>query len=294
MSDEPGIIATGVSVVSSNGTELAVEQSGTGTPVLVAHGLTATRRYVFHGSRLLERAGFCVISYDARGHGDSSPAPSPTSYEYSGLVGDLEAVMDAMGLERAVLAGVSMGAATTLAFALEHPERVPALVQITPAHYGLPQRDPAELERWDSLAAGLEHEGVEGFMRAYGVPPVPERFRSVVTTAIRQRIARHRHPQAVADALRVVPRSTAWDGPEELERVRCPTLVVGSRDTLDAGHPLSIAQAYAERIPASELVVEDEGASPLAWRGSQLSRAVIAFLQQAGVAAAQLSHPDAS
>ena len=38
---------------------------------MLAHGLTATRRYVIHGSRLLERSGFDVVSYDARGHGES-------------------------------------------------------------------------------------------------------------------------------------------------------------------------------------------------------------------------------
>ena len=53
-----------------------------------------------------------------------------------------------------------MGAATTLAFALEQPERVAALVQITPAHLGLPQTDEHELARWDALADGLERDGV--------------------------------------------------------------------------------------------------------------------------------------
>ncbi len=251
---------------------------------MLAHGLTATRRYVTHGSRLLERSGFDVVAYDARGHGDSSPAPARSAYEYADLVADLEAVMDQAGLESAVLAGVSMGAATALAFTLEHPERVRALVQITPAHFGMAQRNPQELARWDALADGLEREGVEGFMRAYGVPKVEERFRGLVLTAIRQRIERHRHPEAVADALRVVPRSTAWEGGlEELEHVTVPTLVVGSRDDLDPEHALSIAEAYADRIPNAELAVEEPGSSPLAWRGAQLSRAVIGFVQGAGV-----------
>ena len=111
-----------------------------------------------------------------------------------------------------MLVGASMGAATTLAYTLAHPERVAALVQVTPAHLGLPQTDPEELARWDALADGLERDGVDGFMRAYGDPPVEPRFRGLIVEAIRQRIARHRHPEAVAAALRVVPRSTAFDG----------------------------------------------------------------------------------
>jgi pimeloyl-ACP methyl ester carboxylesterase len=258
---------------------LAVDEAGEGTPIVLAHGLTATRRYVLHGSKLLQRSGYRVVCYDARGHGDSEPAPDPLAYEYDDLVGDLERVLDERGVEQGVLAGVSMGAATTLAFALRHPERVSALVQITPAHLGLPP-DPGSEARWEALAEGLETDGVEGFMRAYGEPPVEERFRGLILTAIRQRLERHRHPEAVAAALRVVPRSRAWDGPEELEHVAVPTLVVASRDELDPEHPYEVAAEYARRIPRAELVSEEAGSSPLAWRGAQLSRAILGFLER--------------
>ncbi len=270
----------------SDGVSLALEEAGEGTapapPLVLAHGLTATRRYVVHGSRGLERAGHRVVSYDARGHGDSDPARAPGSYEYSDLVADLEAVLDARDLDQVVLVGASMGAATTLAYALAHPERVAALVQVTPAHLGLPQTDPLELARWDALAEGLERAGVEGFMRAYGEPPVEPRFRGLIVEAIRQRIARHRHPDAVANALRVVPRSKAFDGVVALEQLAVPTLIVASHDQLDPQHPYEVARTYAERIEGAELVSEQPGASPLAWRGAQLSRAIIGFLAGVG------------
>jgi pimeloyl-ACP methyl ester carboxylesterase len=261
-------------------TELAVEQAGERRVIVLAHGLTATRRYVVHGSHLLERSGYRVIAYDARGHGDSDPAPAPGAYEYTDLVADLEGLLDTLGIERAVLVGVSMGAATTLAAAIERPERVSALVQVTPAHLGLPQTDPDELARWDALADAFEQDGVEGFIRAYGPPPVPNRFKSLIVQAIRQRLERHRHPEAVADALRVIPRSRAFDGPAALEDVAAPTLVVASRDELDPQHPYSVAAAYAERIRDAELVVEAEGESPIAWRGTRLSKAIIGFLER--------------
>jgi pimeloyl-ACP methyl ester carboxylesterase len=258
---------------------LRVEEAGEGPPIVLAHGLTATRRYVVHGSRLLERSGYRVISYDARGHGESDPAPDPRAYEYEDLVGDLERVLDERDIEQAVLVGVSMGAATTLAFSLRSPERVRALVQVTPAHLGLPTESFGEA-RWDALADGLERDGVEGFLRAYGDPPVEERFRGLIIKAIRQRMERHEHPEAVAAALRVVPRSTAFDGAEALERVRPPTLVVASRDELDPQHPYELALEYERRIPNAELVSEAPGASPLAWRGAQLSKAILGFLER--------------
>jgi pimeloyl-ACP methyl ester carboxylesterase len=109
------------------------ELLGDGPPVVLVHGLSATRRNVVQGSRALVKRGYRLISYDARGHGASSPAPS---YQYSDLVGDLEAVLEELELDSTALVGSSMGAATAMAFTLEHPERVPALVQITPAYTG--------------------------------------------------------------------------------------------------------------------------------------------------------------
>jgi pimeloyl-ACP methyl ester carboxylesterase len=273
--------------VPGAGVELALQDDGDpaskAPPLVLAHGLSATRRYVVHGSRLLARAGYRVISYDARGHGESSPAPRRGAYEYADLVSDLGALLDHLGLERTVLAGASMGAATTLAYALEHPERVAALVQITPAHLGLPRSDDHELARWDALADGLEREGAEGFLRVYGEPPVEERFRKLIREAIRQRLERHAHPEAVADAIRVVVRSRAFEGVLALERVAAPTLVVASRDDLDPDHPFELAELYRAHIEGAELVTEEPGASPLAWRGAGLSRAIASFLERNGI-----------
>jgi 3-oxoadipate enol-lactonase len=266
--------------IASGELTLAVEDSAGGTPLVLAHGLTATRRYVLHGSRVLERSGYRVVAYDARGHGDSDPAPDPTAYEYDDLVGDLHAVLNDLGIDRCVLIGHSMGAATVVAFALEHPERVEALVPITPAYPGYVDDDLERMARWDALADALEREGVAGFLRAYGDPPVPDRFKGVILTAIRQRLERHRHPAAVAAALRVVPRSSAFEGLEQLERLRMPTLIVASHDDVDPEHPYELAKAYVERIPGAELVSEERGESPLAWRGTRLSRAIGAFLER--------------
>ena len=71
------------------------EAAGEGPPIVLCHGITATRRYVVHGSRALERAGHRVVSYDARGHGESDPAPPGQGYGYPELVGDLERVVAA-------------------------------------------------------------------------------------------------------------------------------------------------------------------------------------------------------
>lgn len=254
--------------VDAGGVALAGDEAGEGTPVVLLHGLTATRRYVVMGSRTLERDGHRVIAYDARGHGRSAPAGE---YGYAALARDLEAVLDAAGIERAVLAGASMGAHTIAAFALAHPERAAAIVFVTPAFD--PDGDP-RLERWDRLSEGLRRGGVDGFVEAYGEPPVPQRWRETVRTVLRQRLSAHEHPDAVADALREVPRSRPFERWDELGALEMPVTVVASRDEADPEHPYATGERWAREIPGAELRSEEPGASPLAWQGGQLSRVI--------------------
>ena len=261
-------------ITAADAPALRGETDGPGKPIMLLHGLSATRRYVLQGSRRLARSGYRLIGYDARGHGESDPAPDPSAYRYPELVADLELALSHLGLERPVIAGSSMGAASAMALALANPDRVSALVQITPAHDGRPSDDPA----WDRMADALERGDVEAFVDHSGASRLPERFREVACTATRQRIARHRSLRAVADALRTVPRSTAFESLDALEGLDLPVLVVGSRDDADPGHPLAIAEEYARRLPRGRLVVEEEGASPLAWQGAQLSAAIEEFL----------------
>ncbi len=255
-------------------TRLAVDVAGEGVAVVLLHGLTATRRYVVMGSRSLERSGHRVVAYDARGHGASEPAPTPQAYGYEDLAGDLSSVLDRAQVDRAVVAGASMGAHTALRFALDNPARVAGLVVITPGYDPEARGDEQGLARWDALSDGLREGGVEGFVAAYGEPAVPERWRNTVLEAIRQRLAAHEHPAAVADALRAVPRSRPFVALGELERIEAPAIVVASRDEADPGHPYALAETYAGAIPGARLVSEQPGHAPLAWQGGRLSRLI--------------------
>ncbi len=270
--------------IERDGVRLAVQDAGEGVPVVLLHGLTATRRYVVMGSRALERGGHRVIAYDARGHGESTAAPTPAAYGYGALADDLRAVLDGLGVERAVLAGASMGAHTLLRFALDAPERVAGLVVITPAYDPATNDDPARLAYWDRLATGLREGGIEGFVEAYRVDDeVPEAWRDTVRTVLRQRMSQHRDLGAVADALVAVPRSRPFDSLAELgELPAVPTTVVVSRDEADPTHPQAIGEAYVETIAGARQVTEEEGKSTLAWQGGQLSKEIAAVADAAG------------
>jgi pimeloyl-ACP methyl ester carboxylesterase len=269
--------------IDAGGVTLSGERAGEGAPVVLLHGLTATRRYVVMGSRALERSAHLVVSYDARGHGRSDPAPEPSAYDYELLAADLESVLDALQLERAVLAGASMGAHTALTLALAQPQRVAGLVLITPSFDPARPREQRELDRWDALARGLREDGVDGFVRAYDLAAVPDAWRETVERVLRQRLSAHQHPLAVADALQAVPRSLPFRSLDELAAVAAPTVIVASRDEADPGHPLAVGERYAATIPGARLVVEDDGRSPLAWQGGQLSRVIAELAARAQI-----------
>jgi pimeloyl-ACP methyl ester carboxylesterase len=111
---------------------LAYDEIGArGRPVILVHGFASNRgenwrRLGWYGA--FERKDIRFAAYDCRGHGESDKPHDPASYGREAMVGDIFALMDHLGAERADLVGYSMGARTVLAAGLAHPERVPLLV----------------------------------------------------------------------------------------------------------------------------------------------------------------------
>ncbi len=267
---------------ASGGVVLRGTREGEGPPVVLAHGLTAHRELVVHGSRALSRAGHDVIRYDARAHGQSD-AGEEGSRTYDVLADDMEAVIGATVLQggRPILAGHSMGAHTLVAHALRDPGAVAGIVVIGPAVVGTPP-DEESLRNWDALADGLDRDGIDGFIEAYSRGLDPDWSDTLIRIA-RDRLGKHRDLSALAAALREVPRSIPFDGLGELEGLDVPALVVASHDEADPGHPHSVAEAYAEALPQARLIAEEPGESPLAWQGGRLSREIAAFCEEGAV-----------
>jgi pimeloyl-ACP methyl ester carboxylesterase len=261
--------------------ELRGERAGEGPAIVLCHGVTATRRYVVHGSKALQRAGYSLVTYDARGHGESGAAPVGEGYEYPFLVADLERVVAAqVGEGRFLLGGHSMGAHTAIAYALRHPERLAGLVLVGPVFTG--EISAESLAYWDGLAGALGAGGVEGFVAYIAAQQeIDPGFRDSVLRFTRERMLAHRDLGAVERALREVPRSRPFESLDKLRRLDVSTLVVASHDAADPGHPYEVARAYAEHLPHAELVSEEPGESPLAWQGGRLSRQIGAFYSKA-------------
>jgi pimeloyl-ACP methyl ester carboxylesterase len=258
--------------------------AGEGMPIVLCHGLTASRRYVVQGSRALERAGHRVVLYDARGHGESDPAPAGQSYGYPELIADLERVVETeVGSGRFLLGGHSMGAHTAVGYALAHPERLSGLVVIGPTYTG--EIRPESLAYWDGLASALEAGGIEGFVDyILRESSVGERWRDSVARVSAERMELHRDLGAIARSLRETPASRPFGSLEELAGLDIPALVVASRDEADPGHPYEVAELYRKFLPRARLISEDEGQSPLAWQGGRLSREISLFALEPDVA----------
>lgn len=269
---------------AGDGLTIRGEVAGEGPAIVLCHGITATRRYVIHGSRTLERSGYAVVSYDARGHGESDPAPASDGYVYPRLVDDLESVVEKTVTEdRFVLGGHSMGAHTAVAYALRHPQRLAGLVIVGPVYDA---NVPASVYvYWDELADALEAGGVDGFVdyidRNQGIDPA---WRDTVLWFTRERMLLHRDLGAMVDAVRGIPHSDPFESLEELESLDIPALVVASHDEADPGHPYEVAAAYARHLPQARMISEEPGQSPLAWRGGKLSREIAAFCAEPAVA----------
>ncbi len=264
------------------------ETMGEGPPVVLCHGITATRRQVVHGSNVLAREGYRMVQYDARGHGESEPAPDGTGYGSPQNVADLRLVIEEqVGDRQFVLGGHSMGSHTAVAYALESSEQIAGLVVIGPAYAG-PIANPEErqrgLGRWDALGDGLEQGGVEGFLEAMDRQGLDPGWRETILGFTRERMETHRYPDAVAQAMREVPRSKPFETMDELEFLDLPALVVASHDVADPGHPYAMAEAYAARLPRARMISEAEGESPLAWQGGRLSHEIAAFSSEPAVA----------
>ena len=220
---------------------------------MLLHGLTATRRYVVMGSSALERSGHRVVAYDARGHGASAPAPRPDAYGYDDLADDLRRCSTSSGSSARCSPAPRWARTRSLRLALERPERVAALVVITP---GVRPRDAATtgLARWDALAEGLRDGRDRGLRRrrtATRMPGAVARHgaqRPAPAPGAARAPRRRRRRAAGRPALAPVrvarrPRRAS----------RCPTVVVASRDEADPGHPLASARPTPPRSPAREL-----------------------------------------
>jgi len=192
-----------------------------------------------------------LIRWDARGHGRSEAAHSAEEQRWPELAADLFAIADSLGIERAVLGGVSMGAATALQAAEMRPDRVLGLVLMTPPTAW--ESRPKQALLYRSAAKMVEWLGL-GFFRFGGeVASLTTVNRGLA--AMKRSVARGvrgRDPRTLITALEGAALS---DLPslDRLAELEIPTLILAW--TRDPHHPIATAEALADRMPKATLQV---------------------------------------
>jgi 3-oxoadipate enol-lactonase len=146
------------------GGSLSMQQEGSGPPVLLLHAAIVDSRAWDALVPLLTAAGHRVVRYDRRGFGRSITEDVPYSNRSDAL-----AVLDALGIERAIVVGNSQGSQIAVDIAIEHPERVIAVVAVGPTIGGYaPEPTPAEAELFDQMER-LEASGDPDAIAAFDV-----------------------------------------------------------------------------------------------------------------------------
>lgn len=241
---------------------LTISEAGAGgRPFLLVHGFTGARSDFTEWLPALADAGWHAVVADNRGHGESDKPTSEDDYDFHIFAADKLALADALGWDRFVLLGHSMGGMIAQTLVLDAPERVEALILMDTHHGQLAV--PSELvEAGVAIARSGDMETLAQITAAD----------SPLSTEAHRRVAAERpgyveegmdKTRAASPAMfaRMFTRITEpHDRLESLAQITCPTLViVGDQDLpfIDASH------AMAATIPGAQLaVIPDAGHSP--------------------------------
>lgn len=230
---------------TSAGTAYTVD--GDGPPVVLIHGMGLTRdMWDWQLPPLLER--FTVIRYDLLGHGESVARSG--RYDMADFVDQLRELLDHLAVNRAAIAGFSLGGLIVRAFALAHPDRTSAIAILNSAH-----------DRTDEERAAMRKR----LAIAYEQGPAPtidvalERwFTEDFATANPDVLDRVRHwmeandPKVYPEIYRVLAESDA-DLATSIAEIHCPTLVLACEE--DHGNSPDMARRMAALIPNAEVVI---------------------------------------
>ncbi|WP_327189834.1 alpha/beta fold hydrolase [Streptomyces xinghaiensis] len=244
-----------------------------GIPVVLVHGHPFNRTLWAPQTRALTAAGHRVITPDLRGYGDSDVTPGKVLL--SGFADDIAALLDHLGVGRAVVGGVSMGGQIAMEFHRRHPRRVRALLLSDTS----PSPETAEGRRFrNHLADRLLAEGMDGYaddvidkmLASYNVTALPDVAEHVLG------MMRATDPRGAAAALR--GRAERPDYRDTLADAGVPTLVVVGAD--DVYTPVAEAEAIRRLVPHAALsVIDGAGHLPGVEQPERFNAVLLDFLR---------------
>ncbi|MCL5951386.1 MAG: alpha/beta hydrolase [Chloroflexi bacterium] len=231
--------------IPSDGLEIAAQVFGAGDPLVFAHGLTGNRHITRRQfAPLADR--YRIVIYDQRGHCDSTPVRDPTLYDLNRMADDMTAVMDYFQTPCAIVGGESMGAATTITFALKHPERVKTLLLTAPAFSDAPNPDAQHIRE---MGREITELGMQGFLknsakRMSEIGATPQ-----VIATLAEMHSSH-DPASLALGCQTV-MDWMMDDFARIAKLKMPTYIITWQN--DPLHPFALAQRVAATIPNARL-----------------------------------------
>ncbi|HYR11550.1 MAG TPA: alpha/beta hydrolase [Longimicrobium sp.] len=183
-----------------------------------------------------------VVLPDIRGYGRSI-CTEPSRHTWAQYATDVVALLDHLGVRRAILGGAGLGATITLRAVVAHPERVLGSVLISVEDIEDDERKQAEIEFMDAFAARVRTEGIEA-----GWAPILDDLAPIVGAMVREAIPRS-HPASIAAAA-AIGRDRAFRSLDELAGIACPTLIFPG---MDWRHPPALAEHLARMLPKGRL-----------------------------------------
>ena len=221
-----------------NGIEIDYEDEGRGPAVLLSHGYSATGR-MWAPQRPALEPRYRLITWDMRGHGQTESPADPAQYSEALTVADMRGLLAHLGIDRAVIGGLSLGGYMSLGFYRRHPEMVRALVicDSGPGYRNAEARR-AWNERAQERARDLEQRGLDALTGS--------------SREMREAMRHHRSAQGLAHAARGMLAQEDAAIIDSLPSIRVPTLVIlGDRDTAF----IAPCEYMAKKIPGARLEV---------------------------------------
>ncbi|MCP3985500.1 MAG: alpha/beta fold hydrolase [bacterium] len=240
-------------VTASDGVRLYAEATGDGPPLVLSPGYCQTHENFRPQVEPFVAAGYRVVLWDYRGHGKSEVPEDEAAYSMDQVVDDLGRVLSwAAADEPAVVGGLSFGGLASQHFALNHPERVRALLLIASGPgFKKPKAQAGWEAQVDRIAGWLERMGFEGYTSGRAAPNSIGLAPDLPAAQAAGRAIEAQDAQGVARFGRFVagPASSTLD---RLAGIEIPALVlVGS---LDAAYQAA-AEVMTAKLPKSKRVV---------------------------------------
>jgi len=234
--------------IESDGLQIAVEILGQGRPLVWAHGLSGWRQSGINKFQHLADH-YRLITFDQRGHADSSPVTDPALYDPDAMAGDIAAILDTLGHECTIVGGESMGAATALSFALNWPERVQALLLIAPA-FGDQPHAQGDVTRENGRL--IIEKGMEAYL-AKTAAEQREMGMSEELVAYLAKVRRSHQPASLATAFLTVIEWVLFDDIAALAGLDIPVYIAAWPN--DPMHPQALAERMVAALPNAQLEI---------------------------------------